>query len=312
MLDLEKLEQFATLARHGSYTGAAAVLHISQPTLTRAVQQLETTLGATLLDRGRNGVALTAVGATFLREAEELLRTARSIEARIALHTHGIRGHVRVGAGPGIGNSILPGVIAEVIESKPDVTVQAVLASADVMYSMLLDGDLDLFVAREPNAAWREHLDSVVVGHARADFWVRHGHPLTRKRQVTFSDIADFARIASSAWNEVVPTFAAPDLARHVRATIETDDVFLMRQIAADTDAIMITNARPVRKDFARLEIVDRGNALPGTDVVVNTVKGRTMSPAALFVNDLIIDAAREVTALWELELTATSTTALE
>src|SRR4051812_36419664 len=77
-LDLARLRQFVVLVRVGSFARAAAELHVSQPTITRTVQNLEAQVGERLLERtrGRRGVVITPHGATLIRYAEEILRLA--------------------------------------------------------------------------------------------------------------------------------------------------------------------------------------------------------------------------------------------
>ncbi|MEU6524080.1 LysR family transcriptional regulator [Streptomyces sp. NPDC046924] len=294
MLDFVKLQQFVVLARHGSYTTAAAALHVSQPTLTRSVQSLEKTLNARLLDRGRNGIELTEIGMEFLHHAEDLLRHANSIEADISMRARGIRGHVNVGAGPAIGGTILPGVIREVLASELEISVRTVLSQAHTMYSMILDGSLDFFISREPNPGWTDKLTTVVLGYARPDFFVRPSHPLLAQPSVAFADLARFPRICGTAWNEVLSTFAPPELARDLFASIEVDDFGIMSHLAHEVDAVLIANSAAPTPGLVRLD-VDRGDALPATAVTLNRPAHRTLSPAVRFVMQLTVDRAREL-----------------
>lgn len=294
MLEMFKLEQFVVLAHHLNYTTAATALHVSQPTLTRTIQSLERSLNATLFDRGRNGVALTDIGVEFLRHSEDLLRHAGSVEADIAARSRGIRGHVTVGAGPAIGGAILPGVVQSVLESEHDITLRLVLAQAHRMYSMMLDGELDFFVSRAPNPGWSDRLTSKVLGHARTEFWVRPSHPLARKKRVTFEDIGRFSRLSVTAWNELLPSRAAPELAKLVNATIEVDDSGVLHQLVNETDAILISFWDPGLVGLVRLDVVRRKPELGPQPVMLNSPAHRTLSPAVKYVMRLVDRAAAE------------------
>lgn len=293
MLDILKLEQFTVLAHHGSFTSAAAALHVSQPTLTRIIQSLEHTLQAKLLDRGRNGVVLTEIGAELLQHAEDLLRHAGSIEADIAARSQGIKGNVRFGAGPSIGGIIAPDVVQSVIESGHEVTLSITLAKAQTMYSMMLDGDLDFFISRAPNPGWSDKLQSTVLGHARTEFWVRPAHPLATQKRVTFADVGRFQRLCGTAWNELLPGRASPELAKLVYATIEVDDSGIMNRLAQETDAVLISYFDPGLEGLVRLDIADRGKELGDQPVMLSRPAQRTLSPAVRYVMRLAADRAR-------------------
>lgn len=72
-MDLRQIRYFLALATELNYTRAASQLNISQPPLTRHIQQLEHTIGVTLFDRSTRGVALTQAGKIFLKKHEKLL-----------------------------------------------------------------------------------------------------------------------------------------------------------------------------------------------------------------------------------------------
>ncbi|MDP1642367.1 MAG: LysR family transcriptional regulator, partial [Phenylobacterium sp.] len=81
---VRQLQYLKLLAEHGAFGRAAEAAHVTQPTLSAGIQELERTLGAPVVDRARTGVILTAVGeaalrraATILNEAEEMVQEAR-------------------------------------------------------------------------------------------------------------------------------------------------------------------------------------------------------------------------------------------
>ncbi|WP_206188689.1 LysR substrate-binding domain-containing protein [Streptomyces kanamyceticus] len=83
-MELRSLRYFVAVAEELHFGRAATRLHMSQPPLSRAIKQLETEIGATLLDRAPSGVTLTAVGAVLLDEARALLGRAERMRERVA------------------------------------------------------------------------------------------------------------------------------------------------------------------------------------------------------------------------------------
>lgn len=83
-MDLRSLRYFVAVAEERHFGRAAARLHMTQPPLSRAIKQLETDLGATLLERSPSGVALTAAGTALYEEARTLLAGADQVRARVA------------------------------------------------------------------------------------------------------------------------------------------------------------------------------------------------------------------------------------
>ena len=84
-MELRLLRYFLTVAREGSITNAANALHITQPTLSRQIHELEEELGQTLLVRGSRSVSLTGEGMLLRKRAEEILELVEKAEREVAL-----------------------------------------------------------------------------------------------------------------------------------------------------------------------------------------------------------------------------------
>lgn len=98
-MDLRVLTYFLAVAREGNITSAAETLHLTQPTLSRQLKDLEDELGKTLLIRGKRQVTLTEEGMLLRKRAEELTELARKTKREIMESNDLIQGEIYIGAG---------------------------------------------------------------------------------------------------------------------------------------------------------------------------------------------------------------------
>ena len=96
-MDLRVLMSFVTVCRLGNITRAAEALYISQPALTRQIQELEQELGCKLLIRSTRSLSLTENGYLFLLRAQEILDLAKQAKAELSENGDVVHGVVRVG-----------------------------------------------------------------------------------------------------------------------------------------------------------------------------------------------------------------------
>ncbi len=120
-VDLRDLKYFAQIAESGSMTAAARALHVSQPTLTVAMQNLEEQLKTTLFVRERSGVKLTATGEELLRHAEEVFHLLDRAAARVRGLESEDEGTFTVGCHESLGAYFLPEFMARFLRDHPKI-----------------------------------------------------------------------------------------------------------------------------------------------------------------------------------------------
>src|SRR5262245_27549258 len=96
-MDARQLACLLTIAQHGSFSRAAAHLRLSQPALSRTISQLERTLGARVLERGRFGAKLNSLGSVLVRHAEALRVQLSRAREEAELHRDHVDGQMIVG-----------------------------------------------------------------------------------------------------------------------------------------------------------------------------------------------------------------------
>lgn len=98
-MELRVLQYFLAVAREQSISGAAEFLHLSQPTLSRQIKDMEKELGKQLLIRGNRRITLTEEGMILCKRAEEIMELVKKTESEITLSNESIAGDIYIGAG---------------------------------------------------------------------------------------------------------------------------------------------------------------------------------------------------------------------
>lgn len=170
-MDLAHLRYFREVARLGSMTAAARSLGLSQPTLSVAVRQLEAELSATLLQRHRGGVTLTAAGAELLRHTEEVFALLDRATAAIAGLERELVGHFVLGCHESLGAYFLPRLLPGLIKDAPKIALSLHNASSADVLAAVVEREVHLGIVVNPVP----HPDLVLVRLFRdaVDLFVR-------------------------------------------------------------------------------------------------------------------------------------------
>ena len=186
--DLRHIRAFLALARAGSFTRAAVELHVSQPTLTVQIQQLEIEVGVKLFDRNKRHVALTQAGRDLLIPLERILIDVEAIAASTDELLAHRRGLVTVAALPSVAAGILPRAIRKLSESFPGITVRVFDGVASAVAAMVRAGQVDFGISSQTYGD--RELTSDVLIMDRLCAVVATDHPLAKKRSMTLHELA--------------------------------------------------------------------------------------------------------------------------
>ena len=153
-IELRSWRQFLALAHTLHFGRAAQQLHMTQPPLTQAIQQLERRLGVLLFERTRRSVALTPVGAALVEPVRQLLLQAAALSARARDASAGEVGRVRIGFVSTVGFGPLPGWLRAFRDAHAGIAVELVEATGDVQFKALERAELDVgFMLHAPGHA---------------------------------------------------------------------------------------------------------------------------------------------------------------
>ena len=178
-MDIRDIELIEAVHKTGSLSKACVELSISQPTLSKRLARLESTLGAELFFRYSTGLVATPVAEYVLAESHRARSQMRDIKRHVELMTSLDAGELRLGVGPIIEQLMLPQVLSRFLETTGEVSVSIVAEDDQTLLKLFADAELDIIVG--PFSASEQSTDHIrgfemVSDHIVAV--VRASHPL--------------------------------------------------------------------------------------------------------------------------------------
>jgi DNA-binding transcriptional LysR family regulator len=195
-MDVPLLKAFTAVAESRSVSRAAESLHLSQPSISKRIAELERQLGTALFDRVGRNLNLTDAGHTLLPYAHQTLQHIE--DGRRALSHLGdtVGGRLSIGTSHHIGLHRLPPVLRSYTQQYPDVDLDIHFMDSEVACEAVLAGKLELGIVTLPMQPL-PHLKQQVIWPDPLGVVVAPGHALARKRRVQLADLA--------AWPAVLP-----------------------------------------------------------------------------------------------------------
>lgn len=188
-MELRVLQYFLMVAREENITRAANLLHITQPTLSRQLMQLEEELGVTLFVRSKRRITLTEKGLLLRRRAEEMLSLADKTVAELAHCGETLSGAIAIGSGEYRSTRFLAALVADFQRLHPDVQFSLYSGNADNIQTRIEHGLLDLGLLQEPVDISRYSFVRVPMAEEWGAY-IPTDHALASRDIVTAADLA--------------------------------------------------------------------------------------------------------------------------
>lgn len=197
-MELRVLRYFLAVAREESISEAANFLHITQPTLSRQIMELEEELGTKLLNRGRRNqkIALTDEGMLLRRRAEEMIELADRTEAEFARRDELISGEIHIGAGETDAMRLLTRAAKTLHTLYPHIRYHLYSGNAEYVTEQLDRGLLDFGILVEPADVHKYDY----IRLPATDIWgvlLRRDHPLAARDAIQPADLQNLPLIIS-------------------------------------------------------------------------------------------------------------------
>jgi LysR family transcriptional regulator, low CO2-responsive transcriptional regulator len=179
-----QLRSFHAVALAGSFTKAAAQLHVSQPTLTTQVKAMEADYGIELFRRRSTGLELTDTGRDLLRITNRMFAQEHEAELLLKESKELLTGHLRVGA---VGPFHVTEMLVAFNERYPGIEVSVAVGNSRDTVNSLTDFRTDIavlaYVDNDPKLlAWQYSKDKIAA-------FVHRDHPLAKRRSIKIGDL---------------------------------------------------------------------------------------------------------------------------
>jgi DNA-binding transcriptional LysR family regulator len=303
-LELQQLRQVLALAEHGSFVRAAASLHISQPALSRSIQNLERRFGSDLFVRSSSGAVPTDLGRLYIERARDVLRMADELDREAVSHGRLRTGRVSVGGGPFPADAVLGRAAAKFIEQHPGASVVVHVRDWDELAQQLRSRELDFFVAEASTLTREPDLEVMPLSAEHPVYLAaRSGHPLAESGSVSIEDALEWPFLTPG---RVPPRLLQPLLSAHRAASkrieaarpfpsIECNSLATVKRVVANSDAITGTILSCISSELesGRFVLLTREPWLH-LQYGVTSLKGLPLSRIAQRFLELTLDAERE------------------
>ena len=193
-MELRTLRYFLAAAQEENITRAADILHVTQPTLSRQMMDLEKELGTTLMLRGKNGLTLTDDGIFFRQRAEEIVELANRLERTFVERNAEISGIIAIGASEAVGSRLFAKLIKHFSDKYPLVQFHLYNEMADNIKDRLDKGLVDVGLLLEPV----DTLKYDFVRLSQKETWgilMRDDHPLAERETIAPDEIVEYPLI---------------------------------------------------------------------------------------------------------------------
>lgn len=195
-MELRVLRYFLAVAREGNITGAANFLHLTQPTLSRQIKDLEEELGCQLLMRKSHRVVLTPEGMRLRKRAEEIISMVDKTEAEFLARENAVSGDIYIGGGETQAIRQIAEIIRELQEEYPDIHYHLYSGNAEDVTERLDKGLLDFGILIQPADISKYDY----INLPSRDRWgviMRKDSPMAAKESIRKEDLLDVPLICS-------------------------------------------------------------------------------------------------------------------
>lgn len=230
-MNILHLEYFIEVVRQGSFSRASAILHVSQPTISKMIQNLEEELGTPLINRKVKPLELTDAGQNIVSQAHQIVTLFKGLNQQLQ-GKNGKKGKIRIGLPPIASSSLIPPILGNFNQTYPDIQLQLFEFGSKKVELGVRNGSLDIgIICSTPMSS--DTFDTHLLVEDPFSLIVHPNHPLANCKQVDFSMLASESFVLYSKdfsiYDTIVNSFAAAGI--NPRIIYETSQREFMTQM---------------------------------------------------------------------------------
>ena len=188
-MNIMQLKYFIAVCTYNKVSDAAKFLHISQPSLSNAIKELENEFGIILFHRRYAGMELTSEGKTFLELARGILKDVEQAEL-VMSGLGNKRKNLRLGVPPMIGALVMPRIFKDFCSKNSDIKLEITEAGREELDTLLLSGDLDIIFTPHSGPLDNKLL-SKNISKLEVVCCVSPNNVLSLKKSISFAELKD-------------------------------------------------------------------------------------------------------------------------
>ncbi|RXT08018.1 LysR family transcriptional regulator [Ammoniphilus sp. CFH 90114] len=187
-MDIRHLEYFSEVAKHLSFTKAASTLHVSQPSISKAIKTIEEELGVPLFYRSSKQLELTDAGKAVLVNAKNVLDAFNNLTSELSDLMEYKKGEIRIGIPPIMGAAFFSKLISQFKEAYPLITITLTEVGTKLIKQGVEEGSLDIgLICSLP--VHSEQFEVIKLSKDPLMLIVHQDHPLASKPSVNLREL---------------------------------------------------------------------------------------------------------------------------
>lgn len=291
-----RLAIFVELVEQRHMGAVAESLDISQPAVSQALREVETSLGVELLVRSPGGLLPTPLGALLAMHIRRALAELRAAEVEIGSLQGAVSGRVVVGTLSRGRARLLPHAIVRLTESYPHLTVSTIEGSFEHLATRLRAGDIDFMIGALRPPEHTVGFVREVVAHDVLALMVRQSHPFVRKKTLEFAHIEDAQWVlpprGTPTREQLENAFRQRGL-REPKVVVETADLAITRGLLLESNMMTAVSPHLFQHEVETRAISILPLELPETRRGIGILQRSASSPS--LAARLLMDNIREI-----------------
>lgn len=287
-MDLRQLRYFVAIAERGSFSAAAATLHVAQSALSRHMRMLEEDVGGELFERNARGITVSESGLILLQRARFILAQVEDCRAEVLAHHGELRGTVRLAAPSSLSQLLYVPLVNHFLERYPKVDLRLSEGTTQNVVGRLEDGTIDIGIVTQPPP--NKHMEFEFLVKEPIALVGRAGDPLLKKKTLSPEVLRTVPLMMASGLMPILGTWS-----RDLTPVVQVDSTIPMKSLILSGRGYAVMPVSSMQVDMHGGKIA--GSVLKGLSMtrMIAVHRGRPVSRAT---REVIKQLRDEVAAL--------------